>query len=511
MRTSRILASAVAVGGLYAVGAILSYRYLSVPASGASFFPAAGLTLAVLLSTPRRLWPYWLAAVAIAEIVVDLEYNHLSVFMALGFAIANVVEPLVGATLVGTVSRRRHAQPRQFLFWYVVCAVVAGPFVGGLIGGIVTTISNGRGLASTAAEWWLGDALGVLVIATPILAWRRRDFYDIAASFYEVSALVVAAFAVTIAPALYSHESFAYLALPVLMLAALRGGPFAVGVAGVGVAVGSSWTVASGHAARLIAVRGPEGALIDTQWFIAVTLLAALTLAVTVGERARMERRLRRHEIDRVRADLAAMQAAVTERRRIARETHDIVGHALNVIILSAAGARRVLERNPRQARELLATLEDVGRDAFRDLDVALGLTDQSPEYAPLKGIADLDELVRRLVQAGMHVEYIVEGPARPLPRLVDGSAYRIVQESLTNVARHAVDAHTQVHVRFASNTLFLTVSDQGRAVNKPTAGGGRGLTGMRERVAVLGGRLVAGPIGDNGYAVIAELPLEQV
>ena len=511
MRTSRILVSAVAVGGLYAIGAMLSYRYLSVPGSGASFFPAAGITLAALLSTPRRLWPYWLAAVAIAEIVVDLEHNHLTVFMALGFALANVVEPFVGASLVGTVARHRQTQPRGFLLWYVICAVIVGPFVGGLIGGLVIAISAGRGLPSTAAEWWLGDALGVLVIATPILAWRRRDFYDISASPFEIGALVVAGFVVTMVPTIYSHESFAYLALPVLILAALRGGPWAVGLAGVGVAMGASWSVASGHAATLIAVRGPEGALIDTQWFIAVTLLAALTLAVTVGERARMERKLRRHEIDRVRADLTAMQAAVSERRRIARETHDIVGHALNVIILSAAGARRVLERNPHQAQELLSTLEDVGRDAFRDLDVALGLADQSPDYAPLKGIADLDELVGRLVQAGMHVEYIVEGPARPLPRLVDGSAYRIVQESLTNVARHAVDARTQVHVRFASNTLFLTVTDQGRAVNKPTAGGGRGLTGMRERVAVLGGRLVAGPIGDNGYAVIAELPLEQV
>ena len=111
-----------------------------------------------------------------------------------------------------------------------------------------------------------------------------------------------------------------------------------------------------------------------------------------------------------------------------------------------------------------------------------------------------------------MQVEYNVEGPPRPLPRLVDGSAYRIVQESLTNVAQHAVDARTQVHVRFASTTLFLTVSDQGtrrEQTHRPT--GGRGLTGMRERVAVLGGRLVAGPIGDNGYSVVAELPLEQV
>ena len=143
------------------------------------------------------------------------------------------------------------------------------------------------------------------------------------------------------------------------------------------------------------------------------------------------------------------METAVSERRRIARETHDIVGHALNVMILSGAAARRVLDNDPQQARELLGTVEEVGRDAFRDLDVALGLTDQSADFAAPKGLADIDELVARLVQAGMQVEYNVEGPARPLPRLVDGSAYRIVQEALTNVAQHAVDARAVVHVRF--------------------------------------------------------------
>jgi signal transduction histidine kinase len=113
---------------------------------------------------------------------------------------------------------------------------------------------------------------------------------------------------------------------------------------------------------------------------------------------------------------------------------HDIVGHALNVIILSGAAARRVLETNVSQAKELLTTVEEVGREAFRDLDGALGLADQSPDFEAPKGLADLDELVRRLVEAGMQVEYKVVGSPRAVPRLVDGSAYRIIQESLTNV-----------------------------------------------------------------------------
>jgi signal transduction histidine kinase len=245
--------------------------------------------------------------------------------------------------------------------------------------------------------------------------------------------------------------------------------------------------------------------------FIGVTLLAALTLAVEVAERARAEGASRRAETRRAEAELAGMHAAANERRRIARETHDIVGHGLNVMILSSGAARRLVDRDAEKARELLSTVEDVGREAFRDLDVALGLTDTSPDFAPLKGLADLDELVARLVRAGMQVEYEVEGSPQPLPRLVDGSAYRIIQESLTNVAKHSTDARTNVQVRFGAGALFLEVTDRGRNSGVRDGRNGRGLSGMRERVAVLGGRLEAGPIADDGYIVVVELPLEQV
>jgi signal transduction histidine kinase len=294
-------------------------------------------------------------------------------------------------------------------------------------------------------------------------------------------------------------------------------------------------------------VHGTEGALIDTQLFIGVTILTALMLAVEISERVRAEQVLARTEMNLVRAELTAMQAAENERRRIARETHDIVGHALNVMILSAAAVRRIFYRDPKQARQLLSTLEDVGRDAFRDLDVALGLTDQSPEFAAPKGLADLEELIERLVQAGMHVDYSVDGFVRPLPRLVDGSAYRIVQESLTNVARHSIDARTSVVVRYRPDMLIIEVADDGgRPLTAPERAGaasngngngnsnstrngngssngngdmngrgtvngtGRGLIGMRERVAVLGGKIEAGP-RRNGYSVVAEIPLEPV
>jgi signal transduction histidine kinase len=411
-----------------------------------------------------------------------------------------------------------------------------------LIGATVATLTTGgESYWVTALEWWLGDAVGVLVVATPVLAFIRRDFYPKPAHLLECVAVAIVAVGVVIIPAVHLHESSAYAVLPVLLYAAIRGGPFGVGVVGLGVGFSTSWVAASGNATALLAVHGTEGALIDTQLFIGVTILTALVLAVEISERVRAEQVLARTEMNLVRAELTAMQAAENERRRIARETHDIVGHALNVMILSAAAVRRIFYRDPEQARQLLSTLEDVGRDAFRDLDHALGLTDQSPEFAAPKGLADLDELIERLVQAGMHVDYSVDGVVRPVPRLVDGSAYRIVQESLTNVARHSIDARTTVVVRYRPDTLIIEIADDGgrpptvleRANSSANGNGngrgnangngngtmngrgtmngtGRGLIGMRERVAVLGGKIETGPMR-NGYSVVAELPLEPV
>jgi signal transduction histidine kinase len=490
---------------LYALGALLTFWWLHAPETGSVFFPSAGLTLAALLLTPRRMWPLWLTAVAIAEISVDLSHDQ-SLFMAMGFAAANVIEPYLSATLVKKYTPG--ASPRRYLVCFVVFAVIIGPCVGGLIGSTVATIGGPGSFLSTWGKWWLGDAVGVLVVAPAFLAWSRRKYWDVPAQLPELFGIAAVALLVVVVPALGSHESYGYVILPILIWAAFRGGGLGVGICGFVVGFSASWVVASGHADSLVLARSAQDALVDTQLFIAITLIAAMTLAVEITERVRAERRLQRTENERIRAELAAMQAAQTERTRIARETHDIVGHALNVMILSGAAARRVLNRDSEKATELLSTLEDVGRDAFRDLDAALGLADKSADYAPLKGLAELAELVDRLVQAGMDIEYTVSGTPRALPRLVDGSAYRIVQESLTNVAKHAVDARTSVNVAYLPGVLLLEVADDGRGARQ-NGGSRRGIMGMRERVAVLGGSIEAGANPGGGYCVRAEIPID--
>ena len=250
MRGWRVLMWAAVVGGLYAIGAYLTVHYLAASGSGASFFPPAGLTLAALVLVPRRTWPVFLLAIGIAEFSLDMWSFHLPTSMAIGFTAANTIEPLVGASLTRFAASRWRQTPRSVVLQYFLYAVLAGPFVGGVIGGFTaSTFGHGTFLHNTG-EWWLGDALGVLVVATPIIAWTRRNFYDTPASLAELIAITVVALGITIVPAVYMHETLAYAALPVLMYAAIRGGPFGVGLAGLGVGFGASWVVASGHAAR---------------------------------------------------------------------------------------------------------------------------------------------------------------------------------------------------------------------------------------------------------------------
>ena len=453
----------LAVGLLYAAGALLPFWLVNNPAMGTAFFPPAGLTLAALLILPRRHWPAILIAVAIAEVSVDL-WQHQTVWMALGFALANTVEPFVGATLVRMGPHRR--RPTRLGFARLVFfGAVVGPIVGATIGAAVAAMAGQGAFFSTAGKWWIGDAVGVLVVTPPILAWTRQHEFEVRASTAEVVIVSLLAGGLTVVPTLVWHSSFAFAVLPVLMWAAWRAGPLGVGSAGLVVALGAEWLFVTGRANTLLVIGDGNRALIEIQLYIAVTLLAAHVLAIEISERVDAERRVRQSERARNRAVLVARDVADRERRRIARETHDIVGHALNVMLLTTAAARRTLESNTGQARALLENVEEVGREAFADLDVALGLIDQSRDIGPGNGIADLQELVDRVGRVGLPAELQITGTPGNIATLVDWSVYRIVQECLTNVMRHAANAHTVVAINFAPEAIVIRVTDDGPRV----------------------------------------------
>ena len=316
--------------------------------------------------------------------------------------------------------------------------MLLGPFVGALIGATTVTL-----FADPAApwieilgRWWLGDGLGVLVVATPILAFSRRDRRTPLLSTLELALILGVAVAVLVVPALLWHHPMIYAVLPVLLWAAFRGGTFAVSVTGVGIALAANWVAVSGRVGDLVVGQKSEQ-LLFLQIYLAIILLSALAVAIEVEERHRLERHTKRAERDRIVAEQRTAEVELHERSRLASETHDIVGHGLNVMLLQAGAARRLLPADPEQARLLLTSLEEVGRRACRDLDVVLAAERASPASED-RGLSAVPGLVTLLREAGLHIELTMNVPAGSLPTVVDRSAYRVVREALTNVAKHA-------------------------------------------------------------------------
>ena len=209
--------------------------------------------------------------------------------------------------------------------------------------------------------------------------------------------------------------------------------------------------------------------------------------------------------------DLKAEQAVAEERARIARDLHDVVAHSISVIVLQARGGRRRLNDDPADTREALDAIELSGEQALGEMRRLLGMLNEDNGERPLgpqPGLARIDELVAGLSGAGLPVEVTVVGEQVQLSPGVDVAAYRIVQESLTNALKHAGRAHARVILRYAPGSLELEILDDGDG-SANGGGSGYGLAGIRERVAVYGGELEAGPRAEGGYAVRATLPLD--
>jgi signal transduction histidine kinase len=225
---------------------------------------------------------------------------------------------------------------------------------------------------------------------------------------------------------------------------------------------------------------------------------------------AALEDRAARLEHDQ---EAKARSAVADERARIARELHDVIAHSLSVIVVQAAAERRVLDPEHTTTREVLGSIEHTGRQALVELRRLLGVirkTDDRPALRPQPTLDHLDELLEQVREAGLAVELRIEGEPVPLPPGVDLSAYRIVQEALTNVLKHADARHAEVLVCYHTSELELEVSDDGRGPVDP-AGGGHGLVGMRERVALYNGVLEAGRRDGGGYRLHVRLRFEPV
>jgi signal transduction histidine kinase len=247
-----------------------------------------------------------------------------------------------------------------------------------------------------------------------------------------------------------------------------------------------------------------------------LVLAAAWLLGHVVGVRRAHTARLEQTaELERARAELAR-RAVVEERLRLARELHDVVAHSISVIAVQSGVGAHVANTQPEEAAKALAAIEATSRAALTELRRLLGVLRQEGEpqgsLAPVPSLADLDALLAEVAKAGLGVRLRIEGTPSPLPAGVDLSAYRIVQEALTNVVKHAGPARAQVVVGYSDRDVTVEITDDGRGVTAPTGDGrarvGHGLIGMRERVQVFGGDLEAGPRPGGGFRVAARLPL---
>jgi signal transduction histidine kinase len=216
--------------------------------------------------------------------------------------------------------------------------------------------------------------------------------------------------------------------------------------------------------------------------------------------------------LDRARA-LEARQAAWQERARLARELHDVIGHTVNVMVIQAGAGRRTLASDRGLAERAFQTIESTGREALEELDRLLGILrteEDEPELPPLPGLEQLHALAGRFEDAGLPVELAIEGDEVSLPRSLDQSAYRIIQEALTNALRHGGGTIAHVAVRYRADRFELEVANDSHGNRRlpDHAGGGRGLIGIQERVALFGGELEAGPSAGGGFVVRCRFPL---
>jgi signal transduction histidine kinase len=244
-----------------------------------------------------------------------------------------------------------------------------------------------------------------------------------------------------------------------------------------------------------------------------VTYLVALAAAWVVGDNLgtrraytrALEERAERLERER---EAEAARARAEEQARIARELHDVIAHNVSVMVVQAAAANDVFDSRPEGAREALRAIETSGRSALSELRRLLGVVrGDGAEYAPQPGLDRLDDLVAQVRGAGLAVAISVEGAKRSLPAGVDLSAYRVVQEALTNTLKHAHATRADVSLRYRDDALDVEVRDDGEGgANGGSAG--HGLIGMRERVTAYGGTLAAGPGPAGGFAVAARFPL---
>jgi signal transduction histidine kinase len=378
----------------------------------------------------------------------------------------------------------------------------------------------GRGLPV-----WIPDSLLAAVLVAPMIVSIVAEPTGTTATFKPINALGILLALGAVLPLVlrrtFPFEVFLVQTVFIVMFAAadyyLGALPF--------LTVIGSYTVGAYCRPRRIAIVFTVlvGALVGL-WIIGIPDFAASTVfsnvvlytaALGIGW-AVQSRRLRlvaaeeRAELLEREQEEERARAIADERLRIAQELHDVMAHSMSVIAVQAGAGMHVADTDAAEAKKALENISATSRSTLAELRRMLGVLRDDGDganYAPAPGLGDLDRLAREVSDAGVPVEVQIEGSLDDVPPGIDFTGYRIVQEALTNVLKHAGPSTATVHVVHSPGALHIEVLDDGRGVNGRSPGSGHGLTGMRERVAVYGGTLAAGPVDGGGFKVRAELP----
>jgi len=328
------------------------------------------------------------------------------------------------------------------------------------------------------------------------LAWRRR----------APAVVLVVVFAAGIAQALLGVDSNTFFTPLLAMVVAVSSAAYHARrpILALLAALALVWTA-------VLIENGPSpGDLLFAGVIVGGVWLAGHAVSIRQARAQLLEERAARLERE---TKWQTAVAVAEERRRIARELHDVVAHSLSVTMLHVGGVRRLLRPEQQAEREALLVAERTGRQALDEMHRLLGVLrspEEPPPSQPQPGLTRAAELLEPLRAGGLTAELRVEGTPRPLPQGVDLSAYRILQEALTNVLRHARASRVECTIRYDEDAVRLDVVDDGHAQrgNGPPPDRGLGLIGMRERGALYGGTVDVGPLPGNGYHVAAVLPL---
>lgn len=377
----------------------------------------------------------------------------------------------------------------------VADALLAALFVGIAVGvGIVATPDPSE--RSMDLLGW-----GLLIAANAAIAWRRVRPVHVAwvvvgmtLPFWVLDYAADDALGMSLLVAIYSLA--AHVRRP---RSALHGGAI-VGVALLVVVVG---VIVPQENLPWYAIP-TNGVLFATAWLLGDNLSTRRAYLRELEEKAAN---------NQARQETEARRAVAEERGRIARELHDVVAHSMSVMVVQAGAARRMIDHDTAKASEALASIETTGRESLTEMRRILGVLrndDDEADLAPAPSLEDFSRLMQQCDEAGLPVDLIVEGEVRKLPASLELSAYRIVQESLTNSLKHAGSAQATVRLHYHADALEVEVADNGRgaAADVVTDGLGQGLMGMRERVEAFGGTLRTGPRPGGGFAVLAYFPV---